>query len=75
MKLSVHITHPRLGKSLPRELVSTAWGHDGLTVPDALRRLADKLEVPAVVNKDGKEISPARGIVENVTVWIERTDR
>lgn len=74
MKLSVHMTHPRLGKRLPRDIVSTAWGFDGLTVPQALRRVADALEVPEVVDDKGVVTTPARGRTDNVVVWISRTD-
>lgn len=74
MKLSVWITHPRQGKQLPRDIVSHAWGFDDLSVPEALRRVADALEVPAVVNDAGEETAPARALTENVVVWVTRTD-
>jgi hypothetical protein len=60
VKLSVHITRVRQGKSLPREIVTIAWGFEDLTVPDALRRVADVLDAHAV---------------EDIVVWVERTDR
>lgn len=75
MKLAVWITHPRQGKRLPREIINDSWGFDGLTVPEALRRIADSLEVPAVVNERGEQTAPARPLTENVVVWITRTDQ
>lgn len=75
MKLAVHITHPLLGKKLPRDLTATAWGFDGLTVPEALRRVADALEIPAVLDDYGNVREPARGRVEDVQVSVKRTDR
>ena len=74
MRLSVHLTHPREGKSLPKELVTTSWCFEDLSVPDALRRVAEQLEVPAQFNKKGELLEPARGLTENVVVWVERTD-
>lgn len=75
MKLAAYIRHPRQGKSLPRDIITTAWGYDGLTVPEVLRKIADALEEPAVVNDKGVETKAARALTENVVVWVERTDR
>lgn len=74
MKLAAWITHPRQGKRLPKEIVNDSWGFDGLTVPQALRRIADALEEPATMNAQGEETKPARALTENVVVWVTRTD-
>jgi hypothetical protein len=55
---------------LPKTLVSTSWAFDGLTVPEALRKVADQLELPGATEDD-----PPTPLVEHVVVWLERTDR
>lgn len=72
MKLSVWLTHPR-GRSLPKTLVTRSWGFDGLTVPEVLRRVASALETPAVLDDEGEVLEPAGSLVDDVTVWVERT--
>jgi hypothetical protein len=69
MKLAVWLSHPR-GERLPKTLVSTSWAFDGLTVPEALRKVADQLELPGATEDD-----PPTPLVEHVVVWLERTDR